>query len=94
MRVKDILKINKQLNHFKVTLPNNTIRVELKSSPSLEQIFEAFHALNIPYKELSIKEIKEVIRLMRKRYCQDEDCTKILDKLNNHVIEIENWFKN
>lgn len=92
MRVKEILKIKKQLNHFNVSLPNNNPRVELKSSPGLEQIFEAFHALNIPYKELSIKEMKEVIRLMKKRYYQDEDCVKTLDKLNNHVDEIENWF--
>jgi hypothetical protein len=92
MRVKEILKINEQLNHFNVSLPNNTPKVELKNSPGLEQIFEAFHALNIPYKELSIEDMKEVIKLMKKRYNQDEDCTKILDKLNNHVFEIENWW--
>lgn len=38
--------------------------------------------------------MKNVIKLMRKRYYQDEDCLNVLDKLNNHVIEIENWFKN
>lgn len=92
MRVKDILKINAQLNHFNVSLTNNPPKVEIKNSPSLDEIFKVFHAYNIPYKELTTGEMKEVIELLKKRYYQDEDCTKILDKLNNHVIEIENWF--
>lgn len=34
MRVKEILKINEQLNHFNVSLPDNPPQAELTSSPS------------------------------------------------------------
>lgn len=93
MRVKEILKINDQLNHFNVKLPDNPPQVELSNSPSLEQIYKAFHAFNIPYEILTIIEMQGVVRLMKKRYYQNDVCIKILDTLSRHLTEMENWLK-
>lgn len=93
MRVKEILKINDQLNHFNVKLPDNPPQVELSNSPSLEQIYKAFHAFNIPYEILTIIEMQGVVRLMKKRYYQDVDYIEVLDTLSNHIAELESWLR-
>lgn len=93
MRVKEILKINDQLNHFNVKLPDNPPKVKLSNSPSLEHLFKAFHAFNIPYEALTIREMQGVIRLMKKRYYQDVDYIEVLDTLSNHLLEMEAWLR-
>lgn len=93
MRVKEILKINDQLNHFNIKLPDNPPKVELSNSPSLEQIFKAFHAFNIPYEVFTIIEMQGVVRLMKKRYSHDAAYIQVLETLSNHLVEMEAWLR-
>lgn len=93
MRIKEILKINEQLDYFNVKLPDNPPQEELTESPDLKDIFMAYRAFNIPYDVLSIPEMQGVIRLMKKRYYQNDVCIKILDTLSRHLTEMENWLK-
>lgn len=93
MRVIDIIKVREKLKPFNVELPQLTPNVKLSGNPSLNEVFKAFKAFNIPYQNLTIQEMQSVVKLMQQRYKNDPDNTIVLQVLNAHLEEVEVWSK-
>jgi hypothetical protein len=92
MRYKEIKKMIDRLKPFNVNSPHiGPLKTEISENPSLEQFFDIFIELNIPYQCLTISEMQEVTLIMRESYILQNDKLLILDSVKKHLLELKLW---
>jgi hypothetical protein len=92
MRYKEIKVMRERLRPYNVVnIPIMPLKSNLPSNPSLRHFFYVYTELGIPYQNLTVSEMQDVVSIMQEYFISQKDKMRVLKMIKSHLLELKIW---